>query len=819
MSEFGEVRFEPELVEAGRPATVGEQHVVSGRVTRCTRPAASVRVIAFLELTIGIETEFKPCLKTTSTRQLGTATTGTDGSFEIAYQAPPDPDAFCAYSARVWVEVYEHATRVARSSPRLEHAAVRIDVEVFPGCTTDNAVIVVFNASRQRVPGAQIFVNGRLAGTTDAQGALVVSSLMTGDLLAARLLVNEHATGRGSHDVDSSHGWSHRTYVTSVQVSHYSNGDHVELRQQRVVDPAATQQLFLSTRNTLVGFNLVVSIEWDATAEEIRRFSDRLREMSELLFNATDGQFLVERLTVLDNGRGWSDADIRIYANLNQHSQADVGALFSSDGHIYMNPEDSHEPAVPLHELGHFAFNVRDEYKAGDDWEESDGPAVCTHASLGSGVFGANGTKDACLMRGARNAELKKICSSHPSNPHVTYTAQGARNCWSVILERYGDPGWRLLDPPGRGAIPDVLPDSDVPLGTSSQRPPNVPATASYIPLRDWKPRWHTSSVVRAGECPGRLVRVLLDGAPRDNAKVWLVSASRTMYQGVTSAYHLAYGETNATGEIRLRGAHIGDRVTALYGFAYGSADITDCGTEAVVATLHRFLFAAAPPRLEPVAPGELRLGLEAAADSATGAHALVAVDGAQPLSIAVARTRDPNDATVRGLLRGLPSAGQLILGLSALDSNGDEITIPIEASFASTTEEDELVLRSAAGAVELALPPGALPAPLQLLIETEGALETPSPRGWRRIGDTYRIASSQGDELARAAWISIELALDAAGRPRSGRHLHQPTICRLNENNQEWEPIKNQTRSERHVQGRISRLGTVALMDAPAQR
>ena len=825
VGELGEIRVELEFVEAveaDTPAAVGEQHVVSGRVTRCTRPAAAVRVVAFLELTIGIETEFKPCLKTTTTRQLGSTTTGTDGSFRISYQAPPDPVDFCAYSARVWVEVYEGAARVARSLPRLEQAAVRFDVEVFPGCTTESAIIVVFDGSRQgqRVPRAQVFVNGHLVGTTDAQGALVVSSLTSGDLLAARLLVNEHPTERGSHDVDSGHGWSHRTYVTSVRVHHDSNGDLVELGQHQVFDPAVTQELLLSTRNALVGFNLLVSIEWDATAEEIRRFTDRLREMSELLFNATDGQFLVERLTVLDNGRGWDDADIRIYANLNQHSQSDVGALFSSDGHIYMNPEDSHEPAVPLHELGHFAFNVRDEYKAGDDWEESDGPHVCTPASLGSGVFGADGTKDACLMRGARSAELRKICSSHPSNPHVTFTAQGARNCWSVILERYGDPRWRLLDPPGRGAIPDVLPDSGVALGTSSDRPPNVPATASYIPLREWKPRWHTSSINRAGECPDRLVRVLLGGAPCDNAKVWLESASRTMYQGVTSPCHLAYGETNGVGEIRVRGAHVGDRVTALYSIASGFAEITDCGPEAVVVMLQHFQwpFAAASPHLEPVAPGELHLNLEVAADRGPGAQALVAVDGGTPISIAVARARDPNDGTVRGLLRGLPSAGQLTIKLNALDSNGAEITIPIEASFASTIEEDELTLRSADGALELALPPSALPAPLQLLIETEAVTQTPPPHGWRRIGEAYRISSSLGDQLARPAWISIELALDAAGRPRNGQNVHGPTIVRLNDNGKEWEPIKNQTRGHRHVQGRVDHLGTVALMDPPAR-
>jgi hypothetical protein len=819
VSELGELRFDADLTEiaqAGERAAAGEQHVVSGRVTRCGQPVSGRRVVAFLDLTLGIETDWRPCLRTSSTRQLGTASTDADGAYLITYAAPPGPEAFCAYSAAVRVDVYEGTTRVAHTTARTAHASVRVDVELFPGCTAGSTPIVVLDGSNQRVRGAEVFVNGSLAGTTDTQGALAVPTLAVNDVLVARKLVQEHESGRGEHSTGGA-DWSHRTYITSLQVRHDASGDNVELRQNRVTDPSATQELRLSTRNTLVGFNLVCSIEWDATSDDGRRYTDRLTEMSELMFNATDGQFLVERLAVYDSGRGWSEADIRIYASHKAGSHADFGGVFSSGGYIYMNPTDAHEPSVFLHELGHYAFDVKDEYKAGFLWEESDGEPACTKASLGSGVFGEGGTKESCLLRGAVNAEVKKICSSHPANPHTTYTAQGLRNCWSVILDRYGDPRWRLLDPPGRGAIVDVLPDSGVPLAATTVHTAGVGPVASYIPVRAWKPTRFRSIVHRAGECPNRLVQVLLNGSRVNDVKVWLRSAGRTLYQGTTEPKLLAYNQQTRDGEIRLRGAHVGDSVLAFHPVlpsAYGTGDIDDCGPEALVVTLLPLRsFAAGAARLQPLAPGELTVRLEPAGASA---HAVVFVEGAAPISLPLAEARDPADAAVRGFLRGLPPSGRLTVELTVLDDQGNEIALPSEAVFASTVDEEALTVCSADGRAELVLPAGALAAPLQILIETELVPSVAPPDRWQLVGDAYRISSSGGDALARRAWLSFEL--DGPGRPRGGRKLQHPTIVTLDETGA-WQPLPRQTVGERHVAALVERLGAVALMEAPARR
>jgi hypothetical protein len=823
MGNLDAIRFEEELEVAS--ATTGEVaggNRITGRITRCGQPAADVRIQATGILTIGIETDFKPCLKSTSTRALGSATTAADGTYSITYAPSPANVGFCAYSARVRVTMFDGGVAVWESPEQIERPSVRFDRELYPDCSGGESAVLVIDSTGRTVPDAQVFHNGQFVGRTNAQGTLSIASLASGDRLVARRLLKEHPTDRDGHSEGSTADWSHRTYSTSLRVRHDANGDNVELRQFVVANPAAVQRLQVSAFNTLIGFNLVVSIEWDATAQEIRRYTDRILEMSELLYNATDGQFLVERVHVLDNRRLWDDADIRIYANLNQSSQADVGDIFSGGGRIKMNPNDAHEPGVTLHELGHYAFNVRDEYKAGSGWEESDGPPVCTFASESDGTdFSTGGSKDSCLMRGARNAEIKKMCSTHPANPHATTTKQGRKDCWSEIVERYGDPRWRLRTPAGRGAIVDVFPDSGVPLATSTTPPSGVGVVASYIPLRGWKPIRHTSSIVRVGECPDLLVRVEFNGSPQDDVKLSLESGSVTTYQGVTSEYELPYNVTSGAGEIRVRGAHIGDLVRAVAfvpgvglfpDILYGSVEVDNCGPGALVLALNRinlpFLI-----RLDPIGPGEVRVLVDVADRATRPAMACVRVSNGDPISIAIPSAVRASNASVRGRLSGLPERGVADLEIGALDEQGREIAVRMTSSFASLDEDDFLEMTSADGRLELSLPAGALEAPVGLVIEPAIGLPLP-PKRLALVGDAYRIASSRGDRLSVDAMLEVNLDVNADGKLRNRKELLYPTLVRLQADGTGWEDVRVQQRSDRFIGARIDRLGTYALAE-----
>jgi hypothetical protein len=814
--EIVTLEVEPPESEVAAAAITGRASTITGTIRRCGRAAAGIRVTASEELTLGVETRWKPCLKTTSMRQLGSARTGADGTYELTYAPPPDAKDFCAYSARVFVEASDGI--ITRRSPRrIERPSLHVDLELYPGCQAGSTPVVVLERSGRGAADAEVFVNGVSRGRTDEQGVLALPSLERGDTLAARLLLAEHRTGRRSHDADSTQNWSHRTYSTTVHLHHDGQGNEVRLPQTVVADPDETQELRLSTSNTLIGLNLVASIEWDATAEEFGRYADRLKEMSELLYNESDGQMLVERLTIADDGRLWDDADIRIHASLNEASHASVGALFSSSGHIEMNPNDMHEPSVTLHELGHFAFGVYDEYKPGADWKPSDGPHYCTFASGERGTpFGQGGSKDSCIMRGARKSEVKKICSMHPDNPHAPTTAQGLRDCWSTILSRFGDAHWLLLEPAGRGAIIDELPDSGVPLATGSEPPPGVGPVRSYIPLAAWKPALDTRNVAHPNECPNQLVRVELDGAPHDNARVSLVSGSRTILEGVTKPYALWYGETNGHGEVRLRGAHVGDRVIALAAagasIAHGAATIEACRPDPLVVSLVRSPFGFRP-LIVPVAPDELQVAVDAEEDAGS-ADVRIHVEGlARPLSAAVPQARDPALASLRAQLSGLPTAGRLDLEVVALDPEGEEISLQRSVAFASARDEVPLRARSADGRLELALAARALPLPVQLVIETLGPPVPEAPEGSRFLSDAYRIASSQGEELSLPSPLGLELDVDPDGKLRTGEELLRPLLVRL-AGSEHWEPLADQNRSMRHVGAHTDRLGTFAVLD-----
>jgi hypothetical protein len=153
-------------------------------------------------------------------------------------------------------------------------------------------------------------------------------------------------------------------------------------------------------------------------------------------------------------------------------------------------------------------------------------------------------------------------------------------------------------------------------------------------------------------------------------------------------------------------------------------------------------------------------------------------------------------------------------IDIVALDTEGNEIVARTNAAFASTREDEALTIRSAEGALELVLPPSALSAPFQLVVETAVArLPTPPP-DYELLGDVYRVESSQGDRLAVPGLLAMELDVSPNGLLRTGREPHRPAILRLVEEGDRYEIIERQEFDERYVGAQIDRLGTFALVD-----
>ena len=214
----------------------------------------------------------------------------------------------------------------------------------------------------------------------------------------------------------------------------------------------ADRRITLRKDNTLIGLNILVSLEYGADAPELGRYQGIVEHASDFLFNATDGQFFIEVVQLFDWAENWDDSDYRVFAWAGYRANVPnvVGGFLGQDvlGSA-MKMSRSDDSATYVHEFGHFGFSVRDEYRE---------PSVplCTAPLAGSGSgsrFAPGGPAASCIM--AREDLASKICSSNPDNPHVAGTRQGDGDCWSKISERYNWGSlWRIKSPAERSSIP-----------------------------------------------------------------------------------------------------------------------------------------------------------------------------------------------------------------------------------------------------------------------------------------------------------------------------------------------------------------------------
>ena len=413
------VRFDFDIPAPPPPLDPEGEARVFGVLTRCGQPATGYRIVAFEEVRHGYPYLHHPCVEASPVvRNLGTVVVAPDGSFEIRY-TPTEPDeGACSFAQTVQVQAFEGTTPVWRSAALPYRKALKFDHELYPGCQSGSTMVRVLDELGRRREGAEVFVNGELRGLTDSLGQLFVPSIAAGDALTARVRLRENPTDRQAHAAGSDRNWNYRVYITSLSLTYDANGDHPAFQPFIVGDPTVVQDLIVRRRNVLFGFNLVASVEWDATASEMVYFRDRLLETSELIFNGTDGQFLIEQFSIADNRTRWVEADIRIYADWSQRSETGSN-ISETDGPIRMNPFDAFYPAVLFHELGHYAFYLSDEYAPLDCWTGQEDP-FCTLASnpeLPLTPFTDGQGKDSCLMRGSQYQEPEEVLLPSPCEP------------------------------------------------------------------------------------------------------------------------------------------------------------------------------------------------------------------------------------------------------------------------------------------------------------------------------------------------------------------------------------------------------------------
>lgn len=149
-------------------------------------------------------------------------------------------------------------------------------------------------------------------------------------------------------------------------------------------DPNDTTRAYLS--HTSIGLNLVISIEWLVSPDYINRLKAALIKTNNMLYDVTNGQVFIEEVTLYDNGNNWESADIQIHASNMQWPEATPDGIEQPDGvHISLPPAfytinrsefvqkfyDANpiDPSFSVfvnslvHELGHYALGLYDEYQ------------------------------------------------------------------------------------------------------------------------------------------------------------------------------------------------------------------------------------------------------------------------------------------------------------------------------------------------------------------------------------------------------------------------------------------------------------------------
>jgi Leucine-rich repeat (LRR) protein len=390
----------------------------------------------------------------------------------------------------------EHSDPIL-ATPRRTYVVVRDDT----GAPYAGAVVYVYRGNQ---PIAQ--------ATTGDDGHINANHLFTngdtlrpGDEVVALVERYAHPADRELPD-----RWAYKVYNTSMA----RQADGSFLRHQ-IDNTGGEQTLTVSVSNTLVLFDLLVSVEWDAhriadARPEIpydtflKQVQRGLTAASAFLYDATDGQFAFGDITIVDGGRYWDKADLQLLASSQVRPSAMVGGIVNepttytstvgnatifSPGFLRMgrawnrysgrvgrlDEEDAYRTLV--HEFSHYAFGLYDAYL----------PISYTVAATGTTIFQPSCTSPA--IRHTTNDEaLASLMDWHYTASEFSLRPTGGQanklwsdECkrtqqwlthgesdWETIIGMYQDkqnspPRWRFASPdhapnPGPDLMPLTLP-------------------------------------------------------------------------------------------------------------------------------------------------------------------------------------------------------------------------------------------------------------------------------------------------------------------------------------------------------------------------
>ena len=407
----------------------------------------------------------------------------------------------------------------------------------------------------------QLLTKGNAPDLTDQAGLIKLNHPQTpAEPLVALAPIHTQTTPRAQHD-----GWAYRVYHTSLNLDP-NNG--LLPRPDPTGDPGE-QLVTVRASDPLVLFNIVASVEWDATDAYLTILEDAFKKASAYLYDVTDGQMAFGQVTIYDKGQHWADADFQFSAKNTVRPYAFVGGISGEDtahsirlgrgwnrtgGDAPWSEPDGYRTMI--HEFGHYALFLYDEYigfNFNDNGEfENEIEPACTSTLIKNPQ--SDPATNASIMYWQYNATELADPNVWQGDCLITeqHSANNGEADWETVLRHYSGPSWQLNTPSSRGqsvlAGPDQFPSDLLPF-------PHIDLPA-----------------LGNGGGVTRTVRVTSEGQVAHNALVALYTQDAA--KGTTIA--IDQGLTDERGQIKVLGAHDGDdiRVATFDGARNGTVKV-----------------------------------------------------------------------------------------------------------------------------------------------------------------------------------------------------------------------------------------------------
>lgn len=692
-------------------------------------------------------------------------------------------------------------------------------------CLTEGTRVRVMLASGDPAFDAELFVDGKLyPERTNPNGFItIVPPLATGSKLVARAMVHESKSERAGHNRGSNQNWKYRAYNTSCPLIVDSNGDNAHFAPAAVTNPNGAYTLQLRRDACYIGIHWVGSIEWDASPTELAKFASDMRQASEYLFNATDGQMLIERVDIFDDMHRWDEADYRVYADASLRAHVDWpgdGFWRSEDLCCWrssrMHMSRSNDYPVYDHEFGHYGLLLKDEY------EDNSGKHCATGVNGGIPEFDANGSKASCMMFNQWN--YSKICSNHAANRHIHGTRQGDQDCWSEIKEHFmseapgpnGAQRWRIRTPVDRGVIVGKIPG---------------------IPVADWATVVDIEDANNVELCRPVEFKWTSHSGSALGARVFSRNSDgRVITQGVTDATGVIKPFQNNVRTVA--GLHIGDTIGASWYAFIGNGyqqffkqrrfTETDC-TSAMVVLL-------TPPGQAPPEPtrnlvegealpfnlavefepgaiaGDVTVRMRADAELSEAPKLSLSIENETNVRV-IAMTFDTASGEWTGTATGLPEQFAATVDVEAVDANGKTSRLVSRATFTGVDAGEESELASSDGLVELEFAAGSFTAPTPIVI---GPTVAPLPNDFAgRIVSGPFAVSAGGLQSAMPSTLRFVLPFDTEAELLNQVSPDLLIVLAFDESTGFWNEIDSDYVPGRlAVETSVDRLGSFVLIE-----